>query len=65
MCWLMPNDSPIGAGRAKILAGERDVHNLNFTFIVLYKSKRGGARQAVTMHRFEFGGLPWEGHFIR
>ena len=36
MCWLMPNDSPIGAGRAKILAGERDVHNLNFTFIVLY-----------------------------
>ena len=32
----MPNDSQIGAGMAKILTGERDVHDLNFTFIVLY-----------------------------
>ena len=26
--------------------------------------ERGGA-SCSTMHRFEFGGLPWEVHFIR
>ena len=36
MRWLMPNGSQIEAGRANILAGEGDVHDLNFTFIVLY-----------------------------
>ena len=36
MGWLMPNGSQIGARMAKILGGERDVHDLNFTFIVLY-----------------------------
>ena len=35
MRWLMPNGSQIGAGMAKISGGERDVHDLNFTFIAL------------------------------
>ena len=36
---LMPNASQIESGRANILAGEGDVHDLNFTFIVLYVQK--------------------------
>ena len=39
----MPNGSQIGAGWAKLLAGERDVHDLNFTFIVLYPKRVFGS----------------------
>ena len=52
MRWLMPNDSQIEAWRANILAGEGDVHDLNFTFIVLYKLLVGGKnRNCKTKNR--------------